>query len=292
MKRWWKMNIECSNGKRILVHCIIGVGIGYLILHPASMYIHTSFEEGSHAGINLILMAFTLSHIPMALFFMLLGGLIGFLYGMITLRMAGLYMKVREISITDPLTGIYNRRYLMEALEREVSRAKRYSHKLSFMMIDVDHFKCYNDRYGHQMGDTILRIIADHMRNATRKNDLIARYGGEEFSVVLPETGKKEALQFAERLRQEVQKNPYLECDSHPDGRITISIGVAEMPADAENEDKLISLADEALYRAKQAGRNRVCAAGRRTEALTTPSSRSVRDRKLPSNRQSAQAAF
>lgn len=164
---------------------------------------------------------------------------------------------LKELSNTDPLTHLYNRRYLTKVLSSELIRAKRYNESLSFIILDIDHFKKVNDAYGHQNGDTVLSAVAEVVQAGRRCYDIAARYGGEEFVLVLPGTTLAGGITVAQRLREDVRAisfKPPLEQLS-----ITISLGVATFPsAQIEDEDSLIRQADEALYRAKQNGRNRV----------------------------------
>jgi two-component system, cell cycle response regulator len=164
---------------------------------------------------------------------------------------------LKELSNTDPLTHLYNRRYLTKVLSSELIRAKRYNESLSFIILDIDHFKKVNDAYGHQNGDTVLSAVAEVVQAGRRCYDIVARYGGEEFVLVLPGTTLAGGITVAQRLREDVRLisfKPPLELLS-----ITISLGVATFPsAQIEDEDSLIRQADEALYRAKQNGRNRV----------------------------------
>jgi two-component system, cell cycle response regulator len=164
---------------------------------------------------------------------------------------------LKELSNTDPLTHLYNRRYLTKVLSSELIRAKRYNESLSFIILDIDHFKKVNDAYGHQNGDTVLSAVAEVVQAGRRCYDIAARYGGEEFVLVLPGTTLAGGITVAERLREDVRVisfNPPLEQLS-----ITISLGIATFPSEQiEDEDSLIRQADEALYRAKQNGRNRV----------------------------------
>ncbi|ROR32048.1 diguanylate cyclase [Inmirania thermothiophila] len=164
--------------------------------------------------------------------------------------------ELRRASVTDPLTGLYNRRHLDETLAREYRRAERYELPLSVVMFDVDHFKRFNDEHGHEQGDRVLQAIAEVTRRAVRNTDIPCRYGGEEFLVILPSTPLDGAAHLAERLREEVERTPV-------DGlRVTISVGVAALPEHrGQGPDDLVEAADAALYRAKQAGRNRVCRA-------------------------------
>ena len=164
---------------------------------------------------------------------------------------------LQELSNTDPLTHLYNRRYLTKILNSELKRSKRYNESLSFIILDIDLFKKVNDVYGHQNGDTVLSAVAEVVRAGRRCYDIAARYGGEEFVLVLPGTTLAGGVTVAEHLREEIMAisfKPPLELLT-----ITISLGVATFPsAQIEDEDSLIRQADEALYRAKQKGRNRV----------------------------------
>ena len=165
--------------------------------------------------------------------------------------------RFQLMSITDPLTGLLNRRYLEERFAEEVERSKRYRYPLSFIMIDIDGFKSYNDTFGHQAGDDILRATAQCIRGSLRNFDVAARYGGEEFSIVLPETEITAATALAERLRREVER--HLSADSPVARRpVTISVGVASLGPVLQTTHKVIRAADQALYAAKKQGKNRV----------------------------------
>jgi len=164
--------------------------------------------------------------------------------------------KLLEMNMRDGLTGIYNRRFLETILKNEFSRHKRYGGVFSIIMFDIDYFKKVNDTYGHQCGDFILKSISSRSSALIRNIDYLARYGGEEFCCVLPETGIKPAISVAERFRTAIfeQENNY-------DGnviKVTISLGVAEFRDEIESVNMLINKADEALYRAKKEGRNKV----------------------------------
>ncbi len=170
---------------------------------------------------------------------------------------ANLNEQLSSFAFTDALTELPNRRSFEEALDRETKRSVRYSHILSLVIFDLDHFKKYNDYYGHREGDLALRTVARAIRDTVRDTDFPARYGGEEIAVILPESGPEEALALAERTRRAVEKLPH--GPSHLlKRRITISGGVATMPDDTSFREELVRMADQALYDAKKHGRNRV----------------------------------
>jgi two-component system cell cycle response regulator len=166
---------------------------------------------------------------------------------------AQLYTKTLKLSITDGLTDLYNYRYFMERLEAEFSRVKRYKREMSLFILDIDHFKDYNDRYGHLTGDEALRELAGVLQGNTRGVDVVARYGGEEFAVILPETDIEEAIAFAERIRVSAE-----EAGGHL-ADLTVSIGVSAYDEHIPKAEDIIRNADMALYEAKRGGRNRVC---------------------------------
>ncbi len=168
-----------------------------------------------------------------------------------------LQYELARLATTDGLTGLYNHRMFQERLEEELLRARRYDRKLFLMMIDIDHFKQFNDTYGHQTGDEVLKTVARLIKGNVRNLDFPARYGGEEFVVILPETDCKNALMVGERLRSLVEGYPFFVGDGER-ARITISIGISCYPNDSDDKTELIRMADEALYHAKKMGRNRV----------------------------------
>ncbi|MGH7606108.1 MAG: diguanylate cyclase, partial [Gemmatimonadales bacterium] len=173
--------------------------------------------------------------------------------------------ELQRLSATDPLTGLYNRRRLMEALDHEVRRARRLGHPFAVLMADVDLFKRYNDAFGHPAGDAVLKRVAAIMREASRDVDLVARYGGEEFFLVMPETHAAGAVDVAERIRSR------LAGERLAGGVVTLSVGVAEFPAHGDTPEALIAAADAALYQAKRAGGNRVVAGGGPPRPPRTP---------------------
>ncbi|NQT06443.1 MAG: sensor domain-containing diguanylate cyclase [Candidatus Omnitrophica bacterium] len=173
------------------------------------------------------------------------------------MRRIVLYEKVEEMAITDGLTKAFAKRHMMERLGEEFERSRRHNYDLSFLMIDIDHFKKYNDTYGHLVGDVVLKDIVYILKQNTREVDLVGRFGGEEFCVILPETGRDEAHLVAERIREIVQKYRFKAYDESTE--VTISIGIASFPSNAGEIEELIENSDQALYAAKNAGRNRVC---------------------------------
>jgi diguanylate cyclase (GGDEF)-like protein len=163
--------------------------------------------------------------------------------------------KLKEISISDPLTGIYNHNYFYKRLEEEFGRASRYGMPLSVVMMDIDNFKEINDTLGHRVGDEVLKRIANLLKTSVRKSDLIARYGGEEFAAILTYTQKNGAAEEAERLRALISDLTFE--DDGIDLNVTLSLGVAEYnPDNTANAGELVNRADKALYQAKNAGKN------------------------------------
>lgn len=178
----------------------------------------------------------------------------------LALSNAKLKEVLKQQSIIDPLTGLFNRRYMDETLFRELSRARRKSCPLSIVMIDVDHFKSINDRYGHEAGDTVLRAAAEHIRANVREGDLVCRFGGEEMVILMPECDVQDAGARAEKLRG-VIRALHVSYGGHTIGPVTASFGVASYPHHGGDETVLIACADKAMYQAKAAGRDRVVVA-------------------------------
>lgn len=177
----------------------------------------------------------------------------------IGIEKAALYDRLQRLSITDGLTGLYVHRYFQSRLEEEVKRAERYKEPLSLVMMDIDHFKRFNDQYGHLGGDAVLKAVAAVLRTGLSPSELAARYGGEEFTLVLPRVDKSAALERAEALRQAVAA---MKVDF--DGQslsVTVSLGVASYPKDAMTKKGLIEVTDQALYASKENGRDRVTGA-------------------------------
>ena len=174
----------------------------------------------------------------------------------IVLENSRLFERVRNLSIRDGVTGLYNHRHIVEMVQAEFDRVDRYQNPFSVLMIDIDHFKRVNDEHGHPAGDAVLREIAVVIEGCLRTVDSVGRYGGEEFVVLLPHTPHDEAMQTAERVRSQVATHVFRPPQSVP-LQVTISVGVATAPADANTASAVIKEADKALYRAKSAGRDR-----------------------------------
>lgn len=177
------------------------------------------------------------------------------------LRKILLFLNTRELAYVDSLTQVFNRRYFDQRYGKEIGRAQRYQRSLSLLMIDIDHFKRYNDVLGHVAGDEAIRAVASLLEKSLRKADVVCRYGGEEFVVILPEIGTEPATKVAEKLRKAVMAVHFAGEDKLPEKQLTISIGVAAFPEHGDSAEVILKSADKALYRAKEAGRNRVLVA-------------------------------
>jgi diguanylate cyclase (GGDEF)-like protein len=176
-------------------------------------------------------------------------------------------MRISDLeheTFTDPLTGIYNRRFMEQRLTEELSKARRYNFQLSILLLDLDYFKRVNDEHGHQAGDQLLIEFSAMVNAQLRDSDILARYGGEEFLIIAPNTGPAEAALLAERLRARIEAQGFLkdyEGIQQPELNITVSIGLASFGGDIDNEEILVGTADRNLYQAKNDGRNRIAAA-------------------------------
>jgi diguanylate cyclase (GGDEF)-like protein len=179
------------------------------------------------------------------------------------LRLAN--FRLREMSHTDELTEVGNRRSFDLRLREEISRSSRFEHEFSLLMIDIDGFKKFNDEFGHPKGDAVLRALGALMRSASREGDVPCRVGGEEFAFLLPETGKADGLVFAERFRRRVESSVMAPDSLSP---ITVSVGLAAFPQDGRNPDEIVWAADEALYESKRSGRNQVTAYPRKSDEV------------------------
>jgi diguanylate cyclase (GGDEF)-like protein len=178
----------------------------------------------------------------------------------VALRNAERYEKAKERAFVDDVTDVYNARYLLEAMDRELRRAERYGAELSVLFLDLDRFKLVNDRHGHLVGSNALRQLSRVLAQCVRQVDTLARYGGDEFTIVLPDTGEAGAAQVADRLRRVVEETPF-EAGRAEVMRLTCSIGHATFPQHGRDRGTLLDAADKAMYRAKSLGRNRVCSA-------------------------------
>jgi diguanylate cyclase (GGDEF)-like protein len=177
------------------------------------------------------------------------------------LKIRELRDKLKTLSTTDELTGLHNRKYLLERMEQEISRAKRYSTALSVLLFDLDFFKVVNDIYGYEWGDVLLRSIADKLKQLIRKEDILTRYGDEEFIVVLPNTSEDNAFLFAERFRKDIEKMEFIPAGEEERHPITISGGISTFPCIPDTEEDantIIRYAEHALYNAKKRGKNKI----------------------------------
>lgn len=177
------------------------------------------------------------------------------------LKIRELRDKMKTLSTTDELTGLHNRRYLLERMEQEISRAKRYTTPLSVLLFDLDFFKVVNDIYGYEWGDVLLRSIADKLKQLIRKEDILTRYGDEEFIVVLPNTSEDNAFLFAERFRKDIEKMEFIPAGEEERHPITISGGISTFPCLPDTEEDantIIRYAEHALYNAKKRGKNKI----------------------------------
>ncbi len=178
------------------------------------------------------------------------------------LEKAWMYSREKEKAIKDGLTGLYNHRFFQESLSNAIETAKRNGALLGLIMFDIDHFKMFNDRYGHQIGDMVLEKVGNIIQNNIRKSDIPARYGGEEFAIILPDTGLENSYTVGDKMRRIVEEKGIKIGDKEIN--ITISGGVATFPKDAVSKDELVKAADDALYRAKSTGRNKIVASSKR----------------------------
>jgi diguanylate cyclase (GGDEF)-like protein len=173
-------------------------------------------------------------------------------------RVQEVTQELRELSVRDALTNLYNFRHFVDQINKELTRAMRYKRVLSILMFDIDHFKQFNDANGHSIGNLALIELAKILKNTTRRVDTVCRYGGEEFVVILPETETSRAVILAERCRTEVEYSSFAFDPAQKITKLTVSVGVASFPSHAEEVDSIVKCADDALYKAKSLGRNKV----------------------------------
>ena len=169
--------------------------------------------------------------------------------------------KINEVSTTDEVTGLHNRKYLQERLDAEISRARRYKTPLSCLLFDIDFFKVVNDMYGYEWGDVLLRNLSDKLKNMIRKEDVLTRYGDEEFIVILPNTSEDNAFLFAERFRRDIEKMEFIPAGEEERHPITVSGGISTYPClknVEEDANTVIRYAEHALYNAKKRGKNKI----------------------------------
>lgn len=176
----------------------------------------------------------------------------------LSLENAELHKRTEELTIIDELTDTYNYRYFVQKLQEEKRRAIRYDLPLSIIMVDIDWFKKLNDSYGHEAGNTVISGLSQIIKDCIRDVDIFARYGGEEFAIILPQTARDEATRIGERIREEVEAKIF-ETTTSEKLKITVSVGVSSYPENGKSQEELVSIADQALYRAKGEGRNLVC---------------------------------
>jgi len=179
----------------------------------------------------------------------------------IAIQNAQLHQEIKGLSITDGLTDLYNFRYLQERLEEETKRAQRFRRPLALIMADIDHFKEFNDTYGHPEGNKVLKVLANILKANVREIDIVGRYGGEEFIIILPEADREEAQRIAERIRIKVEEYNFQNKEDHlnnPNRKITLSLGVTSCFQESISPQNLIYKVDQALYQAKRKGRNRM----------------------------------
>jgi diguanylate cyclase (GGDEF)-like protein len=176
----------------------------------------------------------------------------------LALENAELHKRTEELSIIDELTGAYNYRYFVQKFQEEKKRAVRYDLPLSVIMVDIDWFKKLNDGYGHEVGNIVLKSLAQTIKKCVRDVDIFARYGGEEFVVILPQTPQAEAFHIGERIRDQVETT-LIDAGQPGKLKITVSVGVSSYPENGKSEEELVSIADQALYQAKGSGKNLVC---------------------------------
>lgn len=178
--------------------------------------------------------------------------------GAVAIENSQLFINMQSLAVHDDLTGLYTKGYFLERLKQEIKRAIRQDYPLSLLILDIDYFKHYNDKFGHTAGDIVLKELSQNLLMSLKEaNSIIGRFGGEEFAVILPNFDKKKALVISEQVRQIIEGMKIILRNQIT--RITVSIGLGSFPEDAKDEDELIMKADQAMYKAKQKGRNRVC---------------------------------
>jgi diguanylate cyclase (GGDEF)-like protein len=246
---------------------ITGAMIGYLIIHPSVMilaHLMLRAQMNPSATVSEIIYtglqkSFSIEMMPWGFAFAIICSITGVVIDRnltISTQLRESQRRYRKLSITDDLTRLYNSRHFFKQLEAEIERTNRYGHPLSLLILDLDDFKRYNDTYGHVEGDGVLKKVGKILLLSLRKTDSAYRYGGEEFAVILPESGGKESLHFADRIRQAFA-NRALTGQSGLNTVVTVSIGVAQY-IPAEDIATFIKRADKNMYTAKKMGKNRI----------------------------------
>lgn len=221
----------------------------YLKLHGHHSEQLIALQENAH-DIEIGMNIYFVSQLVLAL---LIGITVLFYFDKAVLK---LYAVTEQLSVKDTLTSLYNRRYLENYFEGELARSVRYNHPFSIAMIDIDNFKKYNDVYGHQAGDKLLKDLSSLMKKSARDIDKVVRYGGEEFLIVFPETGKTSAIMVSERIRKSIEEHTFILPNKNLSPSVTVSIGVASFSSDAKTGSEVIKKADDMLYKAKSEGKN------------------------------------
>jgi diguanylate cyclase (GGDEF)-like protein len=230
-----------ANGLKTRLWSVIIISMGYLVYSSLADFIPSYWEQ---VGLP-----------PLSRHILKIGMLLILLISLSGLAISD---KMNSLIIRDGLTGLFNKRYAHQRLDEEFYRSKRYDHPLSLMMVDLDNFKALNDRFGHAVGDHLLRYFSQVITDTIRPSDIAARYGGEEFLIILPETQKEEAQTVADRLLKRISLYPFRVDSRKEDVPFTISIGVTAFPDHGESAEDLVVLADQALYQAKKNGKNKV----------------------------------
>jgi diguanylate cyclase (GGDEF)-like protein len=194
-------------------------------------------------------------------------------YAAIAIDNARAYQRIRELTVVDEHTGLFNARHLYRALESEIARSQRYKRSFSVVFLDLDHFKLVNDRHGHQVGSALLKGVGELLRAALRSADVAVRYGGDEFVLLLPESDRAQAAAVAERIRRELEQATFL-ADRGLALRVTASFGVASFPGDGDAPEAVLGAADAAMYRVKRRSRNGVEEAGALPASLPAEAAR------------------
>ncbi len=221
----------------------------YVKLHNQHQKQITDVKEKSHR----VKRTMDVYFIAQLFFALLCGALVLFYFDRTVLK---LYAVTEHLTVTDPLTSLHNRHYLKRYMEEEIDRSVRYNKQFSIAMIDIDNFKKYNDTYGHQAGDKLLKDLSSLLKKNIRKTDRAIRYGGEELLVAFPETPKSAAFEAAEKIRNTIASHTFMLPDKNPSPPVTISAGIASFPDDGYSGEAVIKKADDMLYKAKNEGKN------------------------------------